>query len=283
MAKSHKISGHLKVEPTPEPSGLWVEQQLHEQFAQNYNSISSTLITFFVALLAIYGGVGYALHELLLPSVELPVYSISIDSTDIEGAIVRTLIKPENQDSVNISINCSVYPLSMHTGLQNPQSNSFLFFTIAIIAAMLVTCFIGYLCITQGYATRRDQFLIHKFRTKAYRKGNGENQNGSTECKKAPPGYPENYTPYNKNFFNYIVGIFINLLNASYITIIFLNGLYYLVSCFIGDSVFITYQYVVYIFNLACILFLLSIQTRYYWFKYKKLSVTHENFSAQPK
>lgn len=178
MAENFNITGQFDINSSPEPKGLWVEQQLHEQFAQNYNSISSTLITFFVALLAIYGGVGYSLHELL----------------------------------------------------SSPKENIFCFFAIAVIAAILVTFFIGYLCITQGYATRRDQFLAHLFRWKAYCEIVGTKQQ-EDDWTKAPHGYPEKYTPYGKNFFSYIPGIFINLLTACYLTIAILCGLYFVIWC----------------------------------------------------
>lgn len=137
-----------------ENNNRWIEEQLHQEFAENYNSISSYVLAFAGSLIVGFSGYGYCLKLLL------------IDSSD----------------------NYSGY---------------FILFILAYIGCIGICSAISYLSIKQGWAMRRDQFIIHAIRFRSL---------GKEAFHENSRWFPSGYHPFNKlkagDSSNILVGTF---------------------------------------------------------------------------
>jgi len=148
-------------------------RQLHEQYAINNNNSLSTVITLITALLASFAGYGY----------------IYINSSNLFYTDFKACIKLKSECH-------GIYCLD------------YVFYTA--IAVTFILSIIACICIYQGTAQRREQFIIHAIREKykAY----------------FDSIFPNKYHPYGKGKLDMLQGLYgeiIILLIASFAFIIF--------------------------------------------------------------
>ena len=135
-----------------------MEMQLHEQFAQNYNSTLGASITLFCTLLSVLYGYGYVfLHSQLCFSNSSPLSFVKNDMFTLEA------------------------------------------FVLTSSAAIFVLYVIKWVCLYLGYSQRMEQFVINAIRQKYYKEN---------PANLSPRIFPSNYTPFGKDKYNFIVGIY---------------------------------------------------------------------------
>lgn len=120
--------------------------QFHEQYAENYNNISSYVISFSIGMIAAFGALGWAVVNLL-----------------------------------------SQY---------KPTTQAFLLLDGALITVMGVLMSIDYICIKQGWAIRRDQFIVHAIRLHAFQGGLPKNMYVTKDVTFGC--FPSEYHPFGK-------------------------------------------------------------------------------------
>ena len=158
-----------------------IESQLHEQYAINNNSKLGTVVPFIVAMLAVFGAYGYVY---LYTSPELP-------------SGFRLLVEHCK------CCNYSEYEFTLWA-----------LFLVAI-AVYFVLWIIFRICIYQGSAQRREQFITFSIRYKAYRKNLVPNQNSINIIdvedylsKEYNEIFPNGYHPFGKGRANFIQGLY---------------------------------------------------------------------------
>lgn len=107
-----------------------IESQLHEQYAINNNSKLGTVVTFIVAMFAVFGAYGY----------------------------VYFYTSPELPSRIELLTNDTPYKFTIWGTL------------FAAFAVYFVLLIIFYICVHQGTTQRKDQFITFAIRYKAYKK-----------------------------------------------------------------------------------------------------------------
>lgn len=104
--------------------------QIHEQFASNNNSLLSSIITLFVALIAVLGAYGYVILDYL----KIAAVDSKLEST--------------------VAVNNKLEPV---------YSNwlSLVFITLSVLVVLLIMFLI---CCYQGYHMRKEQYTVDKIR-----------------------------------------------------------------------------------------------------------------------
>jgi hypothetical protein len=155
-----------------------IEEHLHEQYAINNNSKLSTIVTFIVAIFAVFGAYGYVY---LYTSPELP-------------SGFRLLVE--------------------HCKCCNYSEYEFTLWALFIVAVAVyfVLWIIFHICIYQGSAQRGEQFITFAIRHKAYKDNSGQNQSSEKieKClsKEYNKIFPEEYHPFGKSKATFIQGLY---------------------------------------------------------------------------
>ena len=137
-------------------------KQLHEQYAINNNANLSTIVTLVVAVIAVIGYFGYVyIHTGL----------------EFSGQFGEFVGECCHSDTYYLDALLLVY-----------------------LASVFVISILIHLCVYQGVAQRKEQFIIHAIRYKYL----GENYLSDEEDKIFPP----NYHPYNKHCLEVVQGLY---------------------------------------------------------------------------
>ena len=136
-------------------------KQLHEQYAVNNNANLGTIVTLVVAVIAVIGYFGYVyVHT-------------GVDFSKDFGCLIA--------EEVN---DVKVYYLDA--------------LLLIYLASVLVIAILIRLCIYQGVAQRKEQFIIHSIRCKYFKDG----------LNKEDYIFPEGYTPYKKEGLQIVQGLY---------------------------------------------------------------------------
>jgi hypothetical protein len=136
-------------------------KQLHEQYAVNNNANLGTIVTLVVAVIAVIGYFGYVyVHT-------------GVEFSEDFGCLIA-----EEVNGVN------VYYLDA--------------LLLIYLASVLVIAILIRLCIYQGVAQRKEQFIIHAIRCKYFKDG----------LNKEDYIFPEGYTPYKKERLQIVQGLY---------------------------------------------------------------------------